>query len=156
MDRSSPPVIGFRLATRSPAVRLLLLVVFFARASERELSAALVLLCRKFQASLDDRVVRPPERAVTLLVDDEAALVHAIGEFLSECGFIVLDAFSSQDALALAPEYPTGIDVPVSDVVMLGIRGPDLHRQIVEFSTQNSGPLHVRLRGRPSRYEVAS
>jgi two-component system cell cycle sensor histidine kinase/response regulator CckA len=74
--------------------------------------------------------------AVILLVDDEAALVHAIGEFLRECGFMVLDAFSSQDALALAQEYPGGIDVLVTDVVMPGIPGPDLHRQLLESLRQ--------------------
>lgn len=39
------------------------------------------------------------ESATILLVDDESALVHAIGEFLRESGYIVLDAFSSQDSL---------------------------------------------------------
>jgi two-component system, cell cycle sensor histidine kinase and response regulator CckA len=45
-------------------------------------------------------------------------------------------AFSSQDALELAKEYPGRIDVLVSDVVMPGLRGPDLHRQIVEFQPE--------------------
>jgi two-component system cell cycle sensor histidine kinase/response regulator CckA len=71
-----------------------------------------------------------------LLVDDETVLVHPIGEFLRESGFTVLDAFSSQDALDLAKEYPGRIDVLVSDVVMPGLRGPDLHQQIVEFQPE--------------------
>jgi PAS domain S-box-containing protein len=74
-----------------------------------------------------------PEIATVLLVDDEAALVHAIGEFLRECGYIVLDAFSSQDALDLAKEHPGKIDVLITDVVMPGLRGPELHRQITEL-----------------------
>jgi DNA-binding response OmpR family regulator len=41
-----------------------------------------------------------------LLVYDETALVHAIGEFLRASGYLVLDAFSSNDALDLAKEYP--------------------------------------------------
>jgi len=73
------------------------------------------------------------DSATILLVDDESALVHAIGEFLRESGYIVLDAFTSQDALDLAKEYPGTIDLLVSDVVMPGLRGPDLHRQILEF-----------------------
>jgi PAS domain S-box-containing protein len=75
----------------------------------------------------------PRNSATILLVDDESALVHAIGEFLRESGYIVLDAFSSQDALDLAKEYPGTIDLLVSDVIMPGLRGPDLHRQILEF-----------------------
>ena len=74
-----------------------------------------------------------PESSTILLVDDETGLVHAIGEFLRESGFIVLDAFSSQDALDLAKEYPGSIDVLLSDVVMPGLRGPDLHHQILEL-----------------------
>ena len=73
------------------------------------------------------------DSATILLVDDESALVHAIGEFLRESGYMVLDAFSSQDALDLAKEYPGTIDLLVSDVIMPGLRGPDLHRQILEF-----------------------
>lgn len=55
--------------------------------------------------------------AVILLVDEEAALAGAIGEFLRECSFIALMR-SAQD--------PAGIDVLVIDVVMPGIRGMKL------------------------------
>jgi CheY-like chemotaxis protein len=50
--------------------------------------------------------------ATILLVDDESALVHAIGEFLRESGYIGLDAFSSQDALDLAKEYASALFLP--------------------------------------------
>jgi hypothetical protein len=46
-----------------------------------------------------------PEGRTVLLVEDESVLVHAIGEFLRDSGYIVLDAFSSQDPLALAKEH---------------------------------------------------
>ena len=71
-----------------------------------------------------------------LLVDDESVLVHAIGEFLRDSGHIVLDAFSSQDALALAKEHPGRIDLLITDVIMPGLRGPDLHGQIVELQPE--------------------
>ena len=90
-----------------------------------------------FPLSFESAASSPlPESSTILLVDDEAALVHAIGEFLRESGFMVLDAFSPQDALDLAKEYPGRIDVLVSDVVMPGLRGPDLHHQIVEFQPE--------------------
>jgi CheY-like chemotaxis protein len=89
-----------------------------------------------------------PESATISLVDDETALVHAIGEFLRESGFPV-DAFSSQDAIDLAKEYPGRIDVLVTDVDMPGLRGPDLHSQIVEFQPE------IRLSRGPSGYEIA-
>jgi two-component system, cell cycle sensor histidine kinase and response regulator CckA len=77
-----------------------------------------------------------PESATVLLVDDESALVHAIGQFLRDSGYLVLDAFSSQDALDLAKEHPGRIDVLVTDVIMPGLRGPDLHQQIVELQPE--------------------
>jgi CheY-like chemotaxis protein len=78
-----------------------------------------------------DAAVPLSEHATILLVDDEAALVHAIGEFLRDSGYIVLDAFSPQDAIDLAREHPGRIDVLLSDVVMPGLRGPELHTQIL-------------------------
>jgi len=104
--------------------------------------------CRTFPYLLGNPVVAPqavalrfetstadpsPGGATVLLVDDEAALVHAIGEFLRESGYLVLDAFSSQDALDLAKEHPRRIDVLITDVIMPGLQGPDLHRQIIEL-----------------------
>jgi len=77
-----------------------------------------------------------PEGRTVLLVDDESVLVHAIGEFLRDSGHIVLDAFSSQDALALAKEHPGRIDLLITDVIMPGLRGPDLHGQIVELQPE--------------------
>jgi two-component system cell cycle sensor histidine kinase/response regulator CckA len=52
---------------------------------------------------------------------------------LRDCGYIVLDAFSAQDALDLAREHPAKIDLLVTDVVMPQLRGPDLHRQVIEL-----------------------
>jgi two-component system cell cycle sensor histidine kinase/response regulator CckA len=86
-----------------------------------------------FEASSADAL---PESATVLLVDDEPALVHAIGEFLRDCGYSVLDAFSAQDALDLAKQHPGRIDILVTDVVMPELCGPDLHRQIIELQPE--------------------
>lgn len=74
-----------------------------------------------------------------MLVDDETVLVHAIGEFLRESGFIVLDAFSSQHALDLAKEYPGRIDVLVSDVEFQ----PEI--QVLFMSGYAEGPPDMKL-----------
>src|SRR5205814_6039540 len=60
--------------------------------------------------------------ATVLLVDDEAALVHSIGEFLRESGFIVLDSSSPENALQIAKEHPGPIDILITDVVMPNLR----------------------------------
>jgi len=82
-------------------------------------------------AAVATRAKNRSESATVLLVDDEASLVHAIGEFLRESGFIVLDSVSPEDALQIASEHPGRIDILLTDVVMPGLRGPDLHRLIL-------------------------
>ena len=77
-----------------------------------------------------------PESTTVLLVDDETALVHAIGEFLRESGYLVLDAFSSRDALELAKEYPGRIDILVTDIVMPDLRGSELYQEIFELQPE--------------------
>jgi len=69
--------------------------------------------------------------AKLLLVDDEAALRHALAEILPDSGYGVLEAPSSQDALQIARDYPGAIDLLVTDVVMPGLRGPELYRRIL-------------------------
>ena len=72
-------------------------------------------------------------KATLLLVDDEPALRHAVGEILRESGYTVLDAPSSHAALDLAREHPGAIDLLVTDVVMPGLRGPELYQRILEI-----------------------
>ena len=76
---------------------------------------------------------RPNVAATLLLVDDEAPLRHAIGEILRDSGYTVLEAADSQSALAIAREHPGAIDLLVTDVVMPGMRGPELHRHVREL-----------------------
>lgn len=76
-------------------------------------------------------VSRSTVSATLLLVDDEASLRHAIGEILRDSGYTVLEAADSQSALHLAREHPGAIDLLVTDVVMPGMRGPELHRNIL-------------------------
>lgn len=66
-----------------------------------------------------------------LLVDDEGSLRHAVAEILRDSGYTVLDAPSSQEALAIACDYPGAIDFLITDVVMPGMRGPELHQRIL-------------------------
>ncbi|HET8967217.1 MAG TPA: response regulator [Candidatus Acidoferrum sp.] len=68
-----------------------------------------------------------------MLVDDEAALRHALAEILRDSGYIVLEAASSQEALTIARNYPGAIELLVADVVMPGLRGPGLHQRVQAF-----------------------
>lgn len=69
---------------------------------------------------------------VTVLVaDDEAALRQAVVQILRTSGYRVLEAETSIDALELAKQHAGKLDVLLTDIVMPGLRGPDLARRVI-------------------------
>jgi len=66
-----------------------------------------------------------------LLVEDELAVRQSTREFLLQCGYIVLEAKDGEDALALAREYRSKIDLVISDVVMPRMGGSNLAKELV-------------------------
>jgi CheY-like chemotaxis protein len=67
-----------------------------------------------------------------LVADDEAALRHAIVEILRTTGYKVLEAESSTEALEMARQHSGKIDVLLTDIVMPGLRGPELARGVAK------------------------
>jgi two-component system, cell cycle sensor histidine kinase and response regulator CckA len=67
-----------------------------------------------------------------LIVDDEAALRHAVSELLRSAGYRVLEADSSLEALETAHAHADRIDVLLTDIVMPGMRGPELARHVTQ------------------------
>jgi two-component system cell cycle sensor histidine kinase/response regulator CckA len=68
---------------------------------------------------------------VTVLVaDDEAALRQAVVQILRTTGYSVLEAQSSTEAVEMALQHVGKIDVLLTDIVMPGLRGPDLARRV--------------------------
>jgi signal transduction histidine kinase len=63
--------------------------------------------------------------ATILLVEDEEAVRQMTGRILEEQGYRVLAASSATDALALAERHRE-LDLVLTDVVMPGMRGPEL------------------------------
>jgi len=71
------------------------------------------------------------EGAETVLVcDDYAAVRRATQMILSNHGYRVLSADSPEEALRIAREHPTPIHLLITDVVMPGMNGPQLSRQV--------------------------
>jgi len=68
-----------------------------------------------------------------LLVDDEVALCLAVAEYLRSIGHQVLESQSALDALELARHHSGSIDILLTDVVMPGLRGPELARQVQDL-----------------------
>lgn len=65
-----------------------------------------------------------------LLTEDERDVRDVAREFLESAGYKVLQAPSGEDALALAEEHAGTIDLLVTDMVMPGMSGQELARQL--------------------------
>ncbi len=64
--------------------------------------------------------------ATVLLVEDETPLRRLISQVLKSAGHNVLDAAGGEEALALSVRHSGPIDLLLTDVVMPGMRGPEL------------------------------
>jgi two-component system cell cycle sensor histidine kinase/response regulator CckA len=65
-----------------------------------------------------------------LLVDDDASLRSVAQLILEQAGYRVLPAGAGLEALQLAKEYPGPIHLLVTDLIMPGMDGAELGRQI--------------------------
>lgn len=65
-----------------------------------------------------------------LIVDDEAAIRMLLCHALERSGFTPLEAASGDEAIAVAKGYGESIAALVSDVVMPGMSGPELARNL--------------------------
>jgi two-component system, cell cycle sensor histidine kinase and response regulator CckA len=71
-----------------------------------------------------------------LIADDQAALRHAVVEILRTSGYKVLESESSMEALEMARQYSGKIDILLTDIVMPGLRGPELARRITKVQPE--------------------
>ena len=72
----------------------------------------------------------PTFAATILLVEDESALREIAHKVLARDGYRVLVAADAEDALTLAASAPFPIDLLLTDVVMPGMNGPKLAREL--------------------------
>jgi PAS domain S-box-containing protein len=78
-----------------------------------------------------DAEARAPREACTiLLVEDYRRVRELARKVLTRQGYRVLTAPSGDEALALAQQFDGTIDVLVTDIVMPGMSGPELARQL--------------------------
>ena len=70
-----------------------------------------------------------------LLVEDDARLRGVARHILEERGFAVLEASGGREAMRLATESPTPIDVVLTDIVMPDIAGGDLPERMAAIRT---------------------
>jgi signal transduction histidine kinase len=68
----------------------------------------------------------PPARVRVLLVEDQRALRGAIRDLLEDDGYIVIEAATPEEAIAIAEKAPEAIELLMTDVIMPGMGGRDL------------------------------
>jgi signal transduction histidine kinase len=96
-------------------------------------SRFIVRLPRVQQVSQTPIQVQPspsPGGETILLVEDNAPIREAAKRILSEGGYRVLEAGTGAEAIALSRKHKVGIDLLLADVVMPGMSGRDLARQL--------------------------
>ena len=70
-------------------------------------------------------------RSLTVLVvDDEPGVRHLAGAMLRKSGYTVVEAQDGPEAERLAGEHKGEIDVLLTDIVMPGMRGPELAKRL--------------------------
>jgi two-component system, cell cycle sensor histidine kinase and response regulator CckA len=86
-------------------------------------------------------------RITVLLVDDNESLRNLIEELVADLGHTVLVASSAEEALDIVAEQGDRIRLLLTDILMPGIRGPDLaeriaatHPRIQAIFMSGSGP----------------
>jgi PAS domain S-box-containing protein len=73
----------------------------------------------------------PPGNETVLLVEDEGAILQLGERILRQYGYTVLTASRPEDGLALAAAHPGPLHLLITDIVMPGMDGKELARQLV-------------------------
>jgi two-component system cell cycle sensor histidine kinase/response regulator CckA len=80
--------------------------------------------------TIDSSQWAQPLTPTILLVEDEPAVREVTREALEMGGYRVLEARGPEEATRILDEPSTQIDLLLTDVVMPGMSGPDLARQV--------------------------
>jgi two-component system, cell cycle sensor histidine kinase and response regulator CckA len=78
-----------------------------------------------------------------LIVEDQPALLDVMSEYLASMGYKTLKAQDGDTALRVAAAHVGPIHVLLTDVIMPGIRGPELATQMTKLRTEVLNDIHV-------------
>jgi PAS domain S-box-containing protein len=68
-----------------------------------------------------------------LVVEDDRIVLNLVERILKERGYDVHCASEGEEALEIAKKAGSGLDLLVTDVVMPGMNGRELHRRVIEY-----------------------
>lgn len=76
------------------------------------------------------RAMAHDQHATLLVVEDDQTVRYAMRRILTQAGYTVMTASDGEEGLEVAREYDGPIHLVVTDIVMPGLSGPELARQI--------------------------
>ena len=90
------------------------------------------------EAIVKEEIQRPGDSAAggsetVLVVEDDRIVLNLVERILKERGYDVHCASAGEEALEIAKRIATGLDLLVTDVVMPGMNGRELHRRVTEY-----------------------
>lgn len=88
------------------------------------------------------------EKPCILLVESDFAVRHPVAEYLRECGYRVLEATSSDEAVTLLNDETLAIDIVLSDVKNPGKLDAF---ELVQWIKDNDGKARVILTATPAK-----
>ena len=93
---------------------------------------------------MSDPVDAPSIEEAVLVVDGDILSRHAIADYLRHCGYAVVEAASTDEAMTALAEASLGIDVILCDVAAIGARSAF---DLAQWVRNNRPGLEVRLAG---------
>ena len=90
------------------------------------------------EAIMREKSVSPGESAAggsetVLVVEDDRIVLNLVERILKEKGYNIHSASNGEEALEIAKKVGKGLDILVTDIVMPGMNGRELHRRVMEF-----------------------
>lgn len=106
------------------------LAIYLIDATERRKAVDASQPARLGEAMTGQPAPTPENGKTVLLVDDDESMRRVTRRILTRSGFQVIEAEHGADALRIAAAHKGEIDLLVTDVLMPGIRGPELVEEL--------------------------
>jgi two-component system, cell cycle sensor histidine kinase and response regulator CckA len=71
--------------------------------------------------------------ATVMVVEDDPSVRRMTGKILVEKGYTVIEALNTDDAVRQAKHFKGRLNLLLTDVIMPGMKGPEVHQRILEY-----------------------
>jgi CheY-like chemotaxis protein len=93
---------------------------------------------------MTEQYTKAADRAAVLVVDADILSRHAIADYLRHCGYVVVEAVNTDEALTALGELSLAVDVILCEAGAIGTRSAF---ELANWVRQNRPELEVRVTG---------